>query len=445
MKKLVVALCAMCLFTPALFAQSGSVDDKFGVDSLKTLQQASICLDYCKQKNYADAMNSFRYLFFYAPAYQQRTYINGELIIKDALRRTGNPAYIDTLMMLYDQRIKYFGKDPKYGEAYLLGKKGADLYQYRNNDPAAVKEAYNYFATSLEMGGATTHKSVLTNYFHSALDLMNKYNELQQADFVELYINLTEFIDKAMETMEDPTDYADAKSTIDNMFLDAGITDCKILTDVLTKKFNAAPTDVDNLKDISWLLRRSECLDGALYADVAEALYKADPSSDAAYSLAVLFLRRQDYDRVETYLNEAINKCEDEDTKSDYYITLAKVKIAKNQYSEVKRLCNLALRSKPSNGQAYILIAQAYAAYAPQYGSDDLDHKAVYWAVVDKLQTAKSVDKSCAEEADRLISIYSQNFPGSQEAFFNGITEGDKYEIGDWINETTTARLIKQK
>ena len=67
MKKLMVVVCAMCMMSGSLFAQSGSIDSKFGLDSLKTLQMASICSQYVKNKQYADALNSWRYLFFNAP------------------------------------------------------------------------------------------------------------------------------------------------------------------------------------------------------------------------------------------------------------------------------------------------------------------------------------------------------------------------------------------
>ncbi|MBP3419759.1 MAG: hypothetical protein J6K74_04105 [Marinifilaceae bacterium] len=443
MKKLMLIVCAMCMMVGGAKAQSGTLDSKFGLDSLKTLQMASICSQYCKQKNYKDALNSWRYLFFNAPAFQMRTYINGEAIVKDALARTKDSKYVDTLMMIYDQRIKYFGKDPRYGEAYLLGKKGADLLRYRKSDRESVLEAYNCFVKSYEMTQGKTQPMVLRNMFNSAGTLM-RMEAMETAAYVDLYMKLTDFLDNAVTMAKDPEPFKEAKGDIDAMFIDAGIADCEILTKVLSARYDANPTDVVNLKGIASILRRSECLDGELYANVAEALYAAEPDADAAYSLAILFGRRQDYDKMEEYLKAAIEKSDSEENKSEYYLKLASIKLSKNDYAEVKRLCLQALKGNPSSGEAYILIGKAYAAYAPKYGSEDFDHKTVFWAAVDKFQQAKRIDPSKTDEANRLIQLYSQHFPVVKDGFFNGLQEGDTFTIEGWINEKTIARFTKE-
>ena len=101
------------------------------------------------------------------------------------------------------------------------------------------------------------------------------------------------------------------------------------------------------------------------------------------------------------------------------------------------------MKLNPNSGAAYILLAKAYAAYAPKYGEDNFDHSSVYWVVVDKLQRAKQVDPTVAAEANELIKTYRQHFPSKEDAFFRSITEGTSVKIGDWINETTTARFAK--
>ena len=63
-----------------------------------------------------------------------------------------------------------------------------------------------------------------------------------------------------------------------------------------------------------------------------------------------------------------------------------------------------------------------------------------YFAVIDKLQKAKSVDPSIAEEADKLIRTYSAYTPKDEDLFFIGIKKGDAVTIGGWIGETTTVR-----
>ncbi len=234
------------------------------------------------------------------------------------------------------------------------------------------------------------------------------------------------------------------KERINGLFFNSGVADCETLNRLLSESFDAKPEDVENLKSISTLLRRYECVDLPLYAKVAEKLYSLDPTADAAYSLAMMFLKRQEFDKTETYLKEAIDKAEDSDpSKADYYMWMAKVKQAKKQYVAAKANLLEVLKLNPKSGQAYIMLGRTYASYAPQYGEDAFDHASVYWLAVDKFMKAKQVDPSVAEEANKLIGDYSPHFPSKEEAFFRSISEGSTVKIGDWINESTVARFRK--
>ena len=67
-------------------------------------------------------------------------------------------------------------------------------------------------------------------------------------------------------------------------------------------------------------------------------------------------------------------------------------------------------------------------------------NKCTYFAVIDKLQRAKQVDPSVAEEANSLIGRYSGHTPQAKDLFMLGYKQGDRITIGGWIGETTTIR-----
>ena len=129
----------ICLMGGAVSAQT--LDSKYGLDSVKTLENASIYSEFVKQKNFKEALPAWRYVFFNAPKFQKKTYANGEMIMINLLKQTKNPAYLDTLMMIYDQRIKYFGDDPRNGEGWILGRKGGNLIALGPKDIDTKKEA----------------------------------------------------------------------------------------------------------------------------------------------------------------------------------------------------------------------------------------------------------------------------------------------------------------
>ena len=72
----------------------------------------------------------------------------------------------------------------------------------------------------------------------------------------------------------------------------------------------------------------------------------------------------------------------------------------------------------------------------------------LYWLLLrnclkpdhDKLQRAKAVDPSVAEEANKLIGTYSGHTPQAKDLFMLGYKQGDRITIGGWIGETTTIR-----
>ncbi len=436
MKKIAVLACGVCML--ATVAQAQTKEDKYGVDSVKTITNASIYTELVKQKNFEEALPAWRYVFFNAPAFQMNTYIRGEAIMDYMIQKTKKKEYVDTLMMVYDQRIKYFGDNDRYGEGYILGKKGLALFRYANGDTTMIKQAYSCLLRAFELDGPDTHPGTVVSAMGVAYELQ-KAGGLSREDFINLYMKLTEFL--AARESEGEKVYAPCKGAIDDIFFGSGLADCKTLSDLLTPRFEANRTDLETLKEISSLLRRRECTDLPLYTAVAEELYKIEPSADAAYSLAVMFGTKKDFDRMEQYLKEAIDKSEDPAARSEYNLRLAQLYLAKKDFPGVKTICLAVLKDAPNSGQAYILIGRAYAFGSTDFPGEDFEKHAVFWAAVDKFIKAKQVDPNVAEEANKLIEQYSVYFPTKDEAFFRSITAGQSYKVGGWINETTAARF----
>ncbi len=102
MKKIAVLALGMCLF--AIGTKAQTLDSRFGLDSAKTILNASLYAEYYKQGNMEEALVPWRYLFLNAPAYQLNTYIRGEKIIEYMIQKTKKKEYVDTLLMLFDRR-----------------------------------------------------------------------------------------------------------------------------------------------------------------------------------------------------------------------------------------------------------------------------------------------------------------------------------------------------
>lgn len=441
MRKIVV-LALGCILSGTVSAQS--IDSKYGLDSAQTIVNASVYTEFVKQKNFKDALPAWRYVFNNAPRFQQNTYTRGEDIMIGMFMQTKNHAYIDTLMKVYDQWITYYGDGERLGEGYILGKKGFNLYRLGRKNEAEVKQAFGCLMKSYDMEGAKTHPLTVKMTIVVADDLLKK-SALSKDDFISLYMKFLDYAEAGIKNNTDEkrvAEYTDVKQTLDAVFLNAGVADCQTLDGLLSPRYEESKNDVTKLREIAALLRRSECTDLPLFALVAENLYKQEPSAEAAYSLAMMFMRRQEFDKTEGYLKEAITKATDNASKADYYLRLTQINLSKGQLTEAKKNALNVLSLNPNSGAALILLGKAYAFYKT-YGEDDFEHRQVFWVAVDKFNRAKQVDPSVADEATNLISQYSQHFPTKEEGFFRSVNPGDTVKVGDWIGETTTARFNK--
>jgi tetratricopeptide (TPR) repeat protein len=152
--------------------------------------------------------------------------------------------------------------------------------------------------------------------------------------------------------------------------------------------------------------------------------------------------RDKDFTTAETYYNEAINMSDNAEIKAELYYAMAVMAQQQNGYSKVKQLSLKCLAENPNYGRAYILIATCYAAGAKNIFPDDpVLTGCVYYAVVDKLEKARQVDPSVAEEAGRLINTYKKYYPTKEEVFMHpGVNMGESFSIGGWIGETVKIR-----
>ena len=125
--------------------------------------------------------------------------------------------------------------------------------------------------------------------------------------------------------------------------------------------------------------------------------------------------------------------------KADYCYTVATILNGNKQLSKAKQYARKSIEYNGANGKPYILIAQMYAS-SPNWSDEAALNKCVYFAAIDKLQKAKSVDPSVEEQANELIRTYSAYTPKDEDLFFIGIKKGQAVTIGGWIGETTTVR-----
>ncbi|HKJ41775.1 MAG TPA: tetratricopeptide repeat protein [Sunxiuqinia sp.] len=414
------------------------------------MNNLSMYSEFYKQKDYKSALKPWRIVYDKYPKSSLNLYIKGTNMYDEFIQKENDwdkkDALIDTLMAIYNKRIKYFGQ-----KGYVRGRQGTDLLKYKldnvnlNDDQLKniLKNGYGYLEESIQMEKEKTEPAVLV-VFMQATKRLFLMGELTKDKVAQNYQTCSDIINYDLK--EDPKSekFSTAKALLDQLFQTSGAADCEALVALYEPKFDEISQDVDALKKMLRILERQDCTESALFEKGSEKLYELEPSPEAAYNMARTFVRQKKYDKAKEYYQNAIDQETDKDLLAKYYYDLGLFTYAKDQnYQKAREYARKSIQNNPKFGRAYILIGDIYAQYAKNYGDSDFEHSEMYWLAVDYYQKAKRVDPEVFTTANQKINIYIQYFPDKETMFFQGIQEGQTIKIGSWINETTKARAKK--
>jgi len=409
-------------------------DQKWGPDSVKTIQNISVYREFFKQKNYDAAMETWRSVFNDAPCARETTHMDGITMYKAKLTTEKNKErrtqIIDTIFMIYDVRSANFPENA----GSIVGRKAVDMLNYT---PEPNINVLNTFKRSIKLGGNNTEYFVMPYYFKVALKEFSA-GQLTKEQVIEIYESMDKIIQYNITAENNVDKYLEAKQSLDADLAGNIIKDCDEITALFEAKFKADPANKE-LRDLLFSLLLSKgCTNKELFVTVAESKYTESPSATLALVLGRKY-KDSDMSQSVKYYEAAISRADNDSTKAAYTFELASVYSSNNQFSKARQTAMDAARLLPRWGKPYLFIGDLYASSSRQCGSG-IESQSVFWAAIDKYQYAKSIDPSVAEEANKKIGQYSGYFPRSEDLFFNNIAKGSSYKVGCWIGETTTVR-----
>ena len=409
---------------------------KTAEDSASCITNISLYSEFYKQGNYKDALKPWREVFLNCPMASENTFIRGATIYKFVIDKEKDvklkEKHIDTLLMIWDKRIEFFGK-----EGLNLGKKGNDLLAYR---PKEKEKIYNLFKKAIEISGSNAEPIVMYNFCISTIEYV-KTGKADSSLILDNYDVLSDLIEKNMSNdVKNKAEYDNVLQNIEKAI--EPYTSCKDLVSIYSKKFNQSPNDTNLLKKIAKILDKKKCTDDPLFFKATENLYKLDPTPETAYLMGKMCYSKKQYAKAADYLSDAVTKLSETNEKARVYLLLADIYGNLGQNATARTYAYKALDAKPGDGMPYIIIGDLYAQSAKACGDNELTTKVAFWAAVDKYNQAKRVDASprIIELANSRISSYSRAFPSDENIFFYGLKKGDSYKVGCWINENTTIR-----
>ena len=407
-----------------------SGQDKYGLDEERCKENLSMFREYYKQKNYVDALNPWRWAFINCPASSGNIYKNGPKIIKEKIKldKENKPAYIDTLLMIFDQRVEYFGK-----KGYVLGLKGYELILL---DKSRSEEALGYLEESIKIEEKNSSVQAVYGYMKAIVNL-EKIGLKTKNDVLEAYDLISEIIDyNIINETKAKKNFVKYAQKIEDLF--TPYANCEDLVLLYSNKIDTQTNDIDLLKRITQLLNNKECTDSDLFFNVTKRLYDLEPSSSSAYLLSKMSVSRDNSYEAIMYAKNAIEIEEDINIQAKYYLALADSYRSKGSFSLAREAVFNALEIRNGWGEAYINLGNIYIAGAKSCGND-FQNQTVYWIAIDAFKEAL-LDPETKLRASKSINTYSKYFPTKENCFFNGLTSGSNYFIECWINKNTIVR-----
>ncbi|MFN2394636.1 MAG: tetratricopeptide repeat protein [Bacteroidales bacterium] len=414
-------------------------------DSLKCRDNISLYSEHYGHRNFSMAYEPWREVLLNCPGAQQNTFLRGIVLVRMKYNEETDPvkreAWIDTIMMVYDKRIEYWGYTQTSREGVVTGRKAVELSQLR---PGNVVEINQLTSHAIELEKEKTQADVLLVHMQSLIRLADAGLKTTE-DVLVAYDEIMDIIDYNLEHNPDDSKYYDpAKDQINIMF--EPFASCENIVRLFTPRLDKNPEDMELLERITDMLNKSGCTDEVLFYNATKKLHKLSPNAESAFLMGRLENNDGNYEKAIDYFQEAVNLYEDDSDKFRAYLLMADISFRNlRQFEKARSFALEASALEPENGRPYILIGEMYAATANECGDDELTSKVAYWAAVDKFTQALNVDNDPAvqERADQLISTYKQYFPNVETTFMYGLNDGDIYQIECWINEITRVRSRK--
>lgn len=426
-----------------LLAETLHQDQRYGEDSVQCVRNWSLYAEYYRQRNYEMAYEPWKYMFNDCPRASINIYIHGANIIKYFYNNETDPdrreAWVDTLMMVYDQRIEMFGE-----EGRVLGRKVADLYRLR---PTAVQDLYEMSERSIQLEGMNTGGDVLLVNFQMVVRLADAAL-LEPNAIIEAFDRAIDIIEYNLEhNPDDAHIYNPAKNNIRSMF--EPYATCENLAQIFEPRLDAAPDDVELLERITEMLENAGCINDDLFFRATLKLHEIQPNAESAFLMGRLENNRENFPAAIKYYQQAADLFTEEGVAQHQdrifraYWLMAELSFRQlRNLPQARTYARKAHETTPTDGRPLLLIGEMYATSASECGDDVITKKAAYWVAVDKLIEARNVatDEAVKERASQLIDHYRLFFPNNEDLFFHGYSEGDSFRVECWINKTTRIR-----
>ena len=415
----------------------------------------SIYVEHAKVKNYEAAYTPWKMVYDNCPDVNWANFAYGERILKDRIKKSSGAdkdANIQDLLALYDNSRKYFPKKAPLASVLI----DQVLLKY-DNKMIANDEIYSSLSKGFKEDCVNfKNPKALYLYFSSLVDL-HKAGSKELQEVFDVYDDVTGKIEEENIKLTDkisqllPKEEAGTLTSREKKQLKASTTnsesfgkiagsidtklgdlaDCSNLVPLYQKSFEAKKNDVDWVKRAVGRMFNKECTDDPMFRKLFEAQMALDPSADAYVYGGNLKQKAGDTKGAVADFNKALELETDARKRSNIAYKVATI-FRRGSKSTARSYAQKAIDANPSNGRAYLLIANLYATSANQCGETPFEKRAIYWRAAEMARKAGRVDPSLSGRANQSAASYSAKAPSKTDIFNSGMA-GKTVAFKCWV------------
>jgi len=438
LKAIIIPILLLFFGLPVLSQRSRVTIYNTSDDSISCGPLISAYRTFTREKLYDIAQPTWLRVFENCPDSLEGVYLDGATMYRSFIEATPagplREARIDTLMLIYDRRMEYFG-----GEGNVLGRKGSDLLAYRGTEMGQVQQANEMLRKSIELEGVESREATMLLCMTSGMVLYSK-GLLAEDQLIADYVLISGTL---VHLEKENSRWRRTRSKIEDLMLKNDILSCRALDSHFGPIMEENRDDEAFQETVIYAYGPVECGSSAVYSAASENLYRLAPGPESAHNLAILFIANNDLQKADYYLKEAL-KGEDipGETRAQWYYELAVVRNAMEDYCTAIEYAREAIGLKNNFGEAYMLLGDSFVAARKSLGND-FQRRTAYWSAADMYETAASLDPALSQEARKKITKCEAQFPDKEDIFFSDIREGEAFVVEGCINDTTLVRPRK--
>lgn len=432
MKRGITILTLLAAMTLSMVAQAQPGWNWPEEEKAKAEEYNVLYSDAVKMQDWQTAIPPLQWLINKAPDLNKSLYVNGAKIYDNLAKVEKDPekkvVYVDSLMLMYDMRMKYF-----QDSVNVMNRKVFKAYRYYIKDYAKSVWLLDIFDKTYEISGDDVMTQNLLAYMNVIkVNKLVKKN-LTDEQILERYDVISDVVEKkrnALIAKKKSTDRIDQqKDYVDKILTEIVNFDCDLIAENMGPRFKANPDDITLVKRMFSFMLNGKCTDSDLFLEVSKQLQSLEPNYGLAKVIGNKCLIAGNYGCASQYFNEALTLTDDGAEKAEIYIAMGKMESKRNNKPAARANYRKALAADAGNTEPYLLIGDLYYHSYEECKKleNQVDDRLVFIAAYEMYQRAGN--------AAKMRSAKSQ-FPSTEEIFTANFEKGQVMTVGCWINES---------